>query len=216
MGRSGTSYVASLLAGSGFHLGDDLKRADAQNEAGYYEDLETIRFHERWLSELGWDLGTVTDSFPVDPLPAMRAEIAALVAKREARGLPWAAKPPGALFFWPGWRAALPEQTVLLVPFRHPEAVARSYLAGGDTRERALGLWLQLNRLALGAIDSGPFQGFVLDFDHPELVARRLPEIIGRPVVDTYRPDLHHHRADEPLADSEIAEMYSELIRRAY
>jgi hypothetical protein len=214
MGRSGTSYIASALHASGFCMGDSLKPSDDRNEAGYYEDLEILQLHESWLAEVDWDFGTVSDRFPLEPTTSMLDAVAAIVANREARGRPWGAKPPGVLFFWPAWRTALPASTVLLLPFRHPEAVARSYVAVGDTRERALALWLQLNMLALDAIDEGPFEGVVIDFDRPEHVARRLSEIVGYRIADTYRPDLHHHRGEEPLR-GEIGALYAELRRRA-
>ncbi|HEV8601945.1 MAG TPA: glycosyltransferase [Gaiellaceae bacterium] len=214
MGRSGSSYVANALHRSGYRMGEELKAPDGQNEAGYYEDLETLRLHESWLAERGLDLGTVSERFPIDPTDSMRAEVAALVARREARPQPWGAKPPGVLFFWPAWREALPAPTVLLLPFRHPEAVAKSYLTPGDTRERALALWLQLNKLALRAIDAGPFKGVLLDFDAPDHLIRQLGRVVGSPLDDVYRPDLHHHRSDDPL-DGEIGELYAELRRRA-
>jgi hypothetical protein len=203
-----------MLHRSGYRVGSDLKPADSQNEAGYFEDVEMLRLHEQWLDERGLDLGTVSDLFPLQPTPLMQAEISALVARREAQPHPWAAKPPGVLFFWPAWRDVLPRSTVLLVPFRHPEGVAQSYVAAGDTRERALGLWLQLNRLALEAVDAGPFQGVFLDFDDPRQLADRLTEVVGSPLADSYRADLHHHRPDAPV-DGELRDLYEELKRRA-
>jgi hypothetical protein len=127
MGRSGTSYVASLLDAAGYGLGVELKPADGANEAGYYEDLDVTQMHERRLAELGLDLGTVSDRFPLPATPAVAAEVRSYVTHRESAGGPWGVKPPGALFFWPAWREALPRSTLLLLPFRHPEAVVGSY-----------------------------------------------------------------------------------------
>jgi hypothetical protein len=214
MGRSGTSYVASILHRSGYDMGKRMKPADDQNEAGYYEDLEATLIHEKWLAELGYDFGTVSDRFPLPVTPSMIEDVESFVEQRETHRRPWGVKPPGALFFWPAWRAALPRSTVLAVPFRHPEAVVGSYLAAGDTRERAEALWLQLNRLALAAIDAGPFAHVVLDFDRPRHVGARLAEILQAPVVDTYRADLHHHQQREALG-GELGTVYRELRARA-
>jgi hypothetical protein len=214
MGRSGTSYVASLLDAAGYGLGAELKPADAANEAGYYEDLEVTHMHERRLAELGLDLGTVSERFPLPATPAVADEVRSYVTHRESAGGPWGVKPPGALFFWPAWREALPRSTVLLLPFPHPDGVVDSYVAGGDTRERAEALWLQLNRLALSAIDSGPFEGVVLNFDRPERVSRRLSAVLGVEVPDTYRPELRHHRGSV-APSGELGVVYRELLRRA-
>jgi len=214
MGRSGTSYVASLLDAAGYGLGAELKPADGANEAGYYEDVEVTQMHERRLAELELDLETVSDGFPLPATPAAAEEVRSYVAHREAAGGPWGVKPPGALFFWPAWREALPRSTILALPFRHPDAVVGSYVASGGTRERAEALWLQLNRHALNAIDSGPFEGVVLNFDGPERVSRRLSAVLGVEVPDTYRPELRHHRGS--IAPSgELGVLFRELLRRA-
>jgi hypothetical protein len=83
MGRSGTSYVASLLDAAGYGLGAELKPADAANEAGYYEDLEVTHMHERRLAELGLDLGTVSERFPLPATPAVADEVRSYVTHRE-------------------------------------------------------------------------------------------------------------------------------------
>jgi len=214
MGRSGTSYVASLLHAAGYGLGSELKPADDANEAGYYEDVEVTRMHEQRLAELGLDLGTISDRFPLPATPVVAEEVRSYVTRRESAGGPWGVKPPGALFFWPAWRDALPRSTILILPFRHPDAVVGSYVAAGDTRERAEALWLQLNRLALNAIDQGPLEGVVLNFDRPELLSRRLPAVLGIEVPETYRPGLRHHRGS--IASSgELGVVYRELLWRA-
>jgi hypothetical protein len=66
----------------------------------------------------------------------------------------------------------------------------------------------------LNAIDSGPFEGIVLNFDQPERLSRRLSAVLGVGVPDTYRPELRHHRGlAAPFG--ELGVLYRELLRRA-
>ena len=146
MGRSGTSFIASILHEAGYSMGERLKPADEHNEAGYFEDLEVMQMHSAWLDELGFNFGTVSDRFPLDPTPWMMEDVATLVARREARGRAWGLKPAGALYFWPAWQAALPRSTVLVLPFRHPRGVTASYESGGGDAEWAEALWSQLEQ----------------------------------------------------------------------
>jgi hypothetical protein len=213
MGRSGTSYVASVLHEAGIDMGEELKPADEQNEAGYFEDLEVLRMHQSWLEERGMSFVSVSDEFPLELDAARREKISSYIERRESSSRPWGLKAPGILFFWPAWQDALPETTVLLLPFRHPDGVAASLADGGMPPESALPLWMQLNRLALDALDSSPFTGVVLDFDDRPALARRLNTLLG-PFVDTYRPALHRHRSRGRLP-AEAEEVLAELRRRA-
>lgn len=213
MGRSGTSYVAGVLHEAGIDMGAELKPADEQNEAGYFEDLEILGLHQRWLEERGMSFVTVSDEFPLEVDAERREKIRSYVERREGTGRPWGLKAPGILFFWPAWQNELPPTTVLLLPFRHPDGVAASLADGGMDPESALPLWLQLNRLALHALDTSPFTACVLDFDDRSALARRLSALLG-PFVDTYRPGLHRHRSRGRLP-AEAEEVLGELRRRA-
>jgi hypothetical protein len=213
-GRSGTSYVGGLLHAAGIEMGGNLKPPDGFNERGYFEDLAVTELHVRWLAERGMTLMSTSKEFPLDGSAEMERELRDVVRPLSESGRRWGMKPPGILFFWPIWQRVLPPTTYLLFPFRHPFAFARSYVAGtGDTTDRALTLWMSLNRLALHAIDSSGFASLVLDFDRPATFTRRLRPILG-PVTDTYEGTLHHHRVDSRL-EGEPAELYAELLRRA-
>jgi hypothetical protein len=214
MGRSGTSYVGSILDRAGVDMGRRLKPADEHNESGYFEDLDALRMHERWLEELGLSFVSVDERFPIDPGPERREQVEAFVARREREAEHWGLKAPGILFFWPAWRDALPAQSVLLVPFRHPEGTMRSLEDGGIGREQGLALWIQLNRLALAALDEGRFEAVVLDFDDRRQLASRLAPLLG-PYVDPFELRLRHH-ARGPLPDHpEVQAIYEELTSRA-
>jgi hypothetical protein len=65
MGRSGTSYGGSILADAGLEMGSRLKPADERKIAGYFEDLDVLEMHERWLARRGLTFGSI-HSFPLD------------------------------------------------------------------------------------------------------------------------------------------------------
>jgi hypothetical protein len=213
MGRSGTSYVSSALHAAGVDMGASLKTADEHNPQGYYEDLEATRMHEAWLARRGLNLASTGDVFPLDVTAGELAAITAYVTRRDSPGRRWGVKAPGILFFWNAWRQALPASAVVVVPFRHPTAVAESFERYGLDRSRALDLWLLLNSLSLYAAETVSKNVF-LDFDDHACLAKGLQTVIG-PFADTYAPALRHHlpRA-EPLS-AEFAELHAELMRRS-
>jgi hypothetical protein len=213
MGRSGTSYIGSVLAANGIDMGAELKTADEQNRNGYFEDVETTRMHEHWLARRGLNLASVHAGFPLEVDPDEQALISAYVARREASADRWGVKAPGILFFWNGWREVLPKRSVLLVPFRHPAAVADSFERYGLDRERALALWLQLNTLAIEAA-AGPFESLFLDFDDRPVLLRALRSIL-QAFHDPYEPGLRHEPADAGALSGQHGALYSELRARA-
>jgi hypothetical protein len=212
MGRSGTSYLGSLLDATGIAMGAELKPADEHNARGYFEDIETTRVHERWLERRGLTLAS-SDSVPLAVDPDERDAIAAYIARRGSTGDRWGVKAPGILFFWDAWRDLLSSQTVLLVTFRHPDAVAASFERYGLDGEHAQALWLQLNKLALRAAD-GPFEAVFLNFDDRERFSRSLLRVLG-PYVETYQSALRHERPGSTPLPPAYGERYSELLMRA-
>lgn len=214
MGRSGTSYVSSVLHGAGVVMGRELKPADEHNERGYFEDLDALRMHQEWLERLGLSFVSLDDRFPLDPGDEGRARVDEFVRRRESELARWGLKAPGILFFWPAWRDALPPETVVLFPFRHPEGTLRSLERGGIGREQGLALWLQLNRLALQVADEGSFETVLLDFDDRRQMAERLSALLG-PYVDPYELGLQHHGRGPLPEHPEVRELYGELKARA-
>jgi len=214
MGRSGTSYVGSILDRAGIDMGRELKPPDELNERGYFEDLEPLRLHQGWLDELGLTLASLDERFPLDPGAAGRRQVASFVERRQREAERWGLKAPGILFFWPAWREALPPQSVLLFPFRHPEGTLRSLERLGMEREHGLALWVQLNRLALHAVDEGRFESAVLDFDDRRKLAARLSPLLG-PYVDPYELGFYHHSRGSLPEDPDARALYEELSGRA-
>jgi hypothetical protein len=170
--------------------------------------------HQAWLEERGLSFVSLDERFPLDPGPEGRAQIVEFVRRREQQTERWGLKAPGILFFWPAWRDALPPSSVLLFPFRHPEATLRSLERGGVEREQGLALWIQLNRLALAAVDEGRFEAAVLDFDDRRKLSARLAPLLG-PYVDPYELQLQHHRRGPLPEHAEVRALYEELCARS-
>ncbi len=195
-------------------MGRALKPPDEHNRAGYFEDLEVTRMHEAWLAARSLTLASVDDRFPLETTREEADLVTSYIGGREAEARPWGLKAPGILFFWPTWRDRLPEGTVLLLPFRNPDAVIRSFKRYGLAPDNAASLWLQLNRLALDAVDTSPFEACILDFDDRNQLARAINSVLGA-YVETYEPRLVHHPSGALPADPELRSLYAELRRRA-
>src|SRR5207253_7463834 len=110
MHRSGTSFVASLLAAWNVRMGERLLPADRGNPTGYFEDVDFLELNARMLIECtpeeaghrdwGW---TESETFDAGLLPAFRGEAAALVAARDGADAHWGWKDPRTsmlLDFW--------------------------------------------------------------------------------------------------------------------
>ncbi len=125
MHRSGTSLVASLVAGAGLGLGERLLGAGRGNERGHYEDLDFLELHQKALRAGGFHGdGIVPAGRPALP-PALEARAMEILAARRAAGVPWGWKDPRTLLFLDFWAEAAPEAAWLLV-FRSPWEVADS------------------------------------------------------------------------------------------
>ena len=125
MHRSGTSLVASLVAGAGVTLGQRLLGAGRGNERGHFEDLDFQELHQRALRASGsHGDGILPAGRPAFP-PALEAVAADLVAARRGANVPWGWKDPRTVLFLDFWAEAVPEASWLFV-FRSPWEVADS------------------------------------------------------------------------------------------
>jgi hypothetical protein len=203
-----------IVVGAGVGMGRSLKPGDEHNERGYFEDLEVLQLHQEWLERLRLSFVSVDDRFPIDPGREERAAVTEFVRRREADPAPWGVKAPGILFFWPAWRDALPPESVLLFPFRHPEPTLRSLERGGIGPAHGAALWLQLNRLALEVADEDRFKTVLLDFDDRLQLASRLSALLG-PYSDPYELALGHHARGPLPDDPAVRRLYEELRARA-
>lgn len=161
MHRSGTSFVASLLAAWNVRMGDQLLPADRGNPAGYFEDVDFLELNRRILvactppedghRDWGW---TESENFDAGQLPAHRNAAAALVAARERAGGPWGWKDPRTSMLLDFWDDVLGREARFLFLYRHPWEVADSMLrTGADVWLTHPGyparIWTQYNRRIL-------------------------------------------------------------------
>jgi GT2 family glycosyltransferase len=143
MHRSGTSFVASLLAAWNVRMGDRLLPADGGNPAGYFEDLDFLELNRRILNactpagdghpDWGW---TESGSFDAAQLPAYRDAAAELVDARDRAGEPWGWKDPRTSMLLDFWDDVLEADARYVLLYRHPWEVADSMLRTGA------GVWL--------------------------------------------------------------------------
>lgn len=137
MHRSGTSFVASLLAAWNVRMGRSLP-ADSGNPAGYFEDVDFLALNRRILAactppeeghrDWGW---TLSERFDAEPAPAHRDAAAALVAERDRAGAPWGWKDPRTSMLLDFWDDVLGHDARFLLVYRHPWEVADSMLRTG-------------------------------------------------------------------------------------
>jgi glycosyltransferase involved in cell wall biosynthesis/GT2 family glycosyltransferase len=161
MHRSGTSFVASLLAAWNVPMGERLLPADHGNPAGYFEDVDFLELNRRMLvactppedghRDWGW---TESGTFNTGPLPAYREAAAALVAARDRTGRPWGWKDPRTSMLLDFWDDVLGREARFLLLYRYPWDVADSMLrTGADIWLTHPGyparIWTQYNRRIL-------------------------------------------------------------------
>jgi hypothetical protein len=153
MHRSGTSLVASLVAGAGVSMGTRLLAAGRGNARGHFEDLDFQEFHQKALRANGLHGdGIVPAGQPAVP-EGLEPRARELVAARRATGKPWGWKDPRTLLFLDFWSEVVPEASWLLV-FRSPWEVADSLYRRLDETTTsdpllAIDAWMHANRLLL-------------------------------------------------------------------
>ncbi|MDX1476246.1 MAG: hypothetical protein R3301_01025 [Saprospiraceae bacterium] len=225
MHRSGTSFLARALNLSGVYLGTpaQLTHTDINphptNAFGHWE-------HQRLQSLADQTLALTDGSWDQPPLSiTVTPEIAAAVAEEIARLRAPAAfasgfKDPRTLLVWEAWRPYLPEESVVIGIFRHPEGVERSLAKrDGFEREKAVALWLAHNRKLLSLVEQA--NGFLLDFDWP---ADRLSDELSwicrqlhlpyTGIARWYKPALIKAYRDDALSQ-DVAALHADLKARS-
>lgn len=215
MHRSGTSLVASSLAGAGIAFGTRLLPGDELNPPGYFEDLDFLDL-DRWMlaaaatpgdgghPDWGWTEGERLDAGAFE---AHRDEARRLVAQREAGGRPWGFKDPRAALLLDFWLSLAPEARFVL-PYRLPWQVA-------DSLQR-LGAEVFLRRPDYGYRIWAFYNRRLLDFHrrHPE---RSLLVSVDAAVADPARfaAALRATLGLEIPPDALAARFEPELLQRA-
>lgn len=195
MHRSGTSLVASLVAGAGIALGDRLLGVGHGNERGHFEDVDFLELHQKALRSCGFHGDGILPEGRIDFPVGLEARAGEILAARRAAGAPWGWKDPRTLLFLDYWAEQVPEATWLIV-FRSPWEVADSLYRRLDEAcvsdpLLALRAWEHANRR-------------LLDFARrrPECcLVRELGQIVGDP-TGTFA--LLRDRFGVPLGDPPI------------
>lgn len=134
MHRSGTSAMARLLAALGARVGADDELLPAHpddNPAGYWERLDVLQAHDRYLAALAADWRTIAN-LPDDPAGGLAGhrldqELRQAIVRLDAGGGPWLVKDPRLCLLLPAWQRLVP-RAALVLAVRHPLEIADSLL----------------------------------------------------------------------------------------
>ena len=152
MHRSGTSAVAGCLQRLGVDLGPRLMPATADNPRGYYEHVDVVNFHDRFLLALGrsWD---ETGPFPPggwqdgEAANRYQAEMLALLRRDFATAPLWGLKDPRLCRLLPWWEpmwSKMDSEPLFVLVRRPPSDVAASLARReGFSAGKSHLLWLQ-------------------------------------------------------------------------
>jgi hypothetical protein len=230
--RSGTSMLAGLFAGAGYHAGRRLIPPTPSNPAGFFEDLDVNAANDdlldavahrpvpgaaapprslRWLGAYeGW----------LDA--AAGADLARLVPER-----PFALKDPRFCYTLPAWRPVLGDALVVVIVRRPDEVVASVHamaerepatFAGFDVSgDHVRAMWEAMYRAVLGWCDrpGAPEATFVRCED-----VRRGTALDGLRAATgadfdagTVRPELHRERGAGEAPQGLLAELLGRCAR---
>ena len=151
MHRSGTSAIGGLLALLGACVPKSLMVPTKDNPRGYFESVEVMKANECVLSSAGsrWNDWGQFNPVWIDSLVAeqLRNSLADVVKKEYGTAPLLLIKDPRISRFLPLWLEVLRDQGVapkIIIPVRHPLAVARSLeVRDHFGRNRSLLLWLR-------------------------------------------------------------------------
>ncbi|MFA7540943.1 MAG: glycosyltransferase [Lysobacterales bacterium] len=133
MHRSGTSATARLMAALGARVGGDdelLPAHPEDNPAGYWERLDVLLAHDRYLQAVACDWRTIAN-LPDDPGGGLAGaqldqDLRQAIARLDTGG-PWLVKDPRLCLLLPVWLRRVPN-AALVVAVRHPVEIADSLL----------------------------------------------------------------------------------------
>jgi len=151
MHRSGTSAFAGTLSRLGLSIPATLMAPSPANANGYYESDELAKLHNRVLRSAGlrWDDWSAIQQnwFAGPPATAYAADIVRFLDGQFARSASFVVKDPRICRMVPIWRQALESfgaKTHVVIPLRHPDAVAASLVArDGLLAGESYLLWLR-------------------------------------------------------------------------
>lgn len=195
MHRSGTSFVASLLASSGVSMGSQYLAADGHNPRGYFEDTEFLNFQRALLAkasmpddagipDIGWTQSEFLDRSVIEE---GRFAAAALVSRAQRPGW-WGWKDPRTTILLDFWDELLGEDARYVLVYREPRAVERSQRKMWNLPESQypLPIWNFYNRHLLDFANRHRDQCVVLEsrsvISDPVHAARIMRDRLGIPL----------------------------------
>ncbi len=161
VGRSGTSVATRICATIGLRLprATDIIPADSGNPSGYWESGSLTAFNDRLLSRLGGNWWQPPPALDARALADLDDEVdAAARIFRDSFGEVggWVWKDPRLTVVLPFWERVNGHSPVL-VPFRQPQAVARSIAArDGATYAQGLEIWSTHTRIMIKMLAGKP------------------------------------------------------------
>jgi hypothetical protein len=168
MHRSATSMAARLLNVCGVYLGlkNDLAAAAFDNEAGFWENLHSVKLNDDILAQLGggWDLPPVlTEGWESqEKLAGLRGDATKLIKQFGSHKL-WGWKDPRNSITFPFWRQLLPDLKVV-VCLRNPMEVAQSlHKRSHASKAFGLNLWLLYHQQLLASTQ--PSERIITHYD---------------------------------------------------
>jgi hypothetical protein len=132
MHRSGTSMVSRMLemGGVGFGAPESLAGPGADNEHGYWENIEIRKINEELLQHCGGDWRGPpvfpADGFSGKEFDALRERAVASLKLLSRSAACWSMKDPRMSLLLPFWRPLLASPSRAILCLRHPSAVAAS------------------------------------------------------------------------------------------
>ena len=221
MHRSGTSLLTGSLEDAGLHLGE-VNHAAPFNRKGNKEN-ESIRDLNNSLLARN---GAAWNDPPDRQVQWGRADeewARSLVEPYVYAARPWGFKDPRTVWTVEGWLRLLPDACLIGV-FRHPFLVARSLASrSGDLAietDKALRLWCAYNSELIRLQQKYRFpmlhysakETLREDFITPLAAFARSIGLTG-PLDRFFDSELLHHVAPEPIAATEVREMFDRLIQ---
>lgn len=240
MHRSGTSALAGTLVKLGALAPRTLIPATRNNPKGFWESTELMNFHDRLLA-LGGSQWNDWSRFDVDRMDAIKvrdvvAELSQLLSNEFGDARLMLIKDPRMCRLFPIWEQALEGLGVsprVVIPFRHPEEVARSLIArNGFSRAQAQLIWLrhvldaesstrQVPRVFVGYTELlQDWRATVTRVSHALDIGWPRDGIAVEEEIDAFlSPSLRHHEADGPQVESGteldtwVSDAYAGLLR---
>ncbi|MDA0667382.1 MAG: hypothetical protein O3A95_02450 [Planctomycetota bacterium] len=159
MHRSGTSMVSRMLeaGGVGFGAPQSLAGPGADNEYGYWENLEIRRINEELLQCNGGNWrnppASPTGDFSGNEFDALREQAVASLKLLSESATCWSMKDPRMSLLLPFWQPLLPGPSRAVLCLRHPSAVATSLDKRNKISPELAGfLWQEYTASACGSL----------------------------------------------------------------